>query len=534
MFNDQDDGSQDCDSAAALIDSYFLPGGILDPEEQEPTTAAGPVTVPPSDPSDVGVRENNAVAAPPSFRSRLEEMTTSSSTLRQPSVVQHGAAAHLAPGSGGGIHEVRAETTGVSALHSSENHMIGGRPILFDGTIASPAPRQGPQPSEHSFGLLNHAPISSPPLSGFQGIHNPSSLGTNMNGFEESMRIPQDNLTSWLSSNQSTSLFQSAPAPAAVDEYSSLFALNSSSSVKNNPTHRLNDPPPTEGRNLLKAPSPNPWGKENTIASPKLTMPSIGNQYANAVRNMNTVSNLQDAQQPRHGAFPGVPSSTATTDTTRSTATISHRPTKNSSFRPPPGFDPHRAREEANRHRSGISQTHYKHSTAAPTLDLNRRSNRNESPYHHHPSSNPNGPVSTPETSQARPRQPHHVPQHPHPPQSNSHHPQHSTQPMNHAQEGDYDALSVTSKSSRGVPSTIYVNQDDDAVSNSEDTLTVCADSVTDVSIVGHGGQPNMNPKTNSGVKSENERMDVVEETSATEVRHKKMHWNEPGTITLL
>jgi hypothetical protein len=66
-------------------------------------------------------------------------------------------------------------------------------------------------------------------------------------------------------------------------------------------------------------------------------------------------------------------------------------------------------------------------------------------------------------------------------------------------QEVDYD---FRSQSSRDVPSTIYV--EDDAVSNSEDTLTVCADSVTVTSL----------PQN----RSERFDMDVVEETSMTEV----------------
>jgi hypothetical protein len=66
-------------------------------------------------------------------------------------------------------------------------------------------------------------------------------------------------------------------------------------------------------------------------------------------------------------------------------------------------------------------------------------------------------------------------------------------------QEVDYD---FRSQSSRDVPSTIYV--EDDVISNSEDTLTVCADSVTVTSV----------PQN----RSERFDMDVVEETSMTEV----------------
>jgi len=66
-------------------------------------------------------------------------------------------------------------------------------------------------------------------------------------------------------------------------------------------------------------------------------------------------------------------------------------------------------------------------------------------------------------------------------------------------QDVDYD---FRSQSSRDVPSTIYV--EDDAISNSEDTLTVCADSVTVTSL----------PQN----RSERFDMDVVEETSMTEV----------------
>ncbi len=78
-----------------------------------------------------------------------------------------------------------------------------------------------------------------------------------------------------------------------------------------------------------------------------------------------------------------------------------------------------------------------------------------------------------------------------------------------HHNDGDYDQNSLNTKSSRDIPSTIYVEED--AVSTSEDTLTVCADSVTEVSV----------QKTASATKVDNEMtcMDVVEEASAAEVR---------------
>lgn len=110
-----------------------------------------------------------------------------------------------------------------------------------------------------------------------------------------------------------------------------------------------------------------------------------------------------------------------------------------------------------------------------------------------------------------------HPIQHPHQHQQAllHHHPHHSYRkkhpPHQHVHDGDYDLSSINSKSSRDVPSTIYLrqpsdgdgNNDDDAVSNSED-LTVCADSVTVASLPVN--------------KVENEPMDVLEETSAQEV----------------
>ena len=76
-----------------------------------------------------------------------------------------------------------------------------------------------------------------------------------------------------------------------------------------------------------------------------------------------------------------------------------------------------------------------------------------------------------------------------------------------HHNDGDYDLSSLNTKSSRDIPSTIYVEED--AVSTSEDTLTVCADSsVTDVSV----------QKTSTKIDNERTCMDVLEETSAIEV----------------
>jgi len=74
--------------------------------------------------------------------------------------------------------------------------------------------------------------------------------------------------------------------------------------------------------------------------------------------------------------------------------------------------------------------------------------------------------------------------------------------------DGDNDLSSLNTKSSRDVPSTIYVQSiDEDAISNSEDTLTVCADSVTEASLL-----------CISKVESERTFMDVLEEASANEV----------------
>jgi len=74
---------------------------------------------------------------------------------------------------------------------------------------------------------------------------------------------------------------------------------------------------------------------------------------------------------------------------------------------------------------------------------------------------------------------------------SNLHHPSQTSpqlqniQQQQQQQHDNADIMDQLSLNSRGVPCTIYVNVDEDAVSNSEDTLTVCADSVTESSLVG-------------------------------------------------
>lgn len=82
--------------------------------------------------------------------------------------------------------------------------------------------------------------------------------------------------------------------------------------------------------------------------------------------------------------------------------------------------------------------------------------------------------------------------------------------PSPHHNDGDYEVSSLNTKMSRDVPSTIYVEED--AISTSEDTLTVCADSVTEASI----------PRSHGKVLDHDRNgMDAVQETDAIEKRNK-------------
>lgn len=102
----------------------------------------------------------------------------------------------------------------------------------------------------------------------------------------------------------------------------------------------------------------------------------------------------------------------------------------------------------------------------------------------------------------------HHRNQQSHVAQSPGKNQQKSKAPSRHHNDGDYDLSSLNTKMSRDVPSTIYVEED--ALSTSEDTLTVCADSVTETSL----------PNRSHGKAAEYDRngMDAVQEIEAVEV----------------
>ena len=199
------------------------------------------------------------------------------------------------------------------------------------------------------------------------------------------------------------------------------------------------------------------------------------------------------------------------------------------SVRPPPGFLPSAARpqqqltpssvpkqrsvsaqEQTESLRQGHSLQRSSNQRAtgqSPSMRHNDNTNDNQNSYRHeHELANLNVNVQQPKHEQHQQSHQHHsssadVNANVH---VNAHVPRKSK--AVHHNDGDYDQSSLNTKSSRDVPSTIYVEED--AVSTSEDTLTVCADSVTDVSV------------QKPAVKMDNERtcMDVVEEASAIEV----------------
>ena len=599
----QDDDEDENASAAALIDSYFLPGGILDTEDVPPLFLGR--DLPSSTPNgSIGTHSSARLVQP-----GVPTNTNTSHHAPRTSLISRlddlggGGRGGVVESSRSGVQALLSE----DEEHSPQiggSTIVSPPPPLPPSSESS---HQG-VPNGFGFLNPSDAaaPLSSTlAFSSSSGLGAAATRGGTNGEFSRDRQALFS--SGWLSSSTTavqpqapsssifSSTFHSSNATSAVDqEYSSsLFPTisqqpSASSSVVGAPTHSQQQQQSQQGGALsggsssqddrtrirtgtTSTRSQNPWGNEPDLSSssPKLVLSTNANphptpnhtnhnssrltaQYANVVRNSmgnprpsgpHPTSSTPPSTSVHN--FPGVPSSTATTDTTRSTATTSHRQTNkgasSSSFRPPPGFST--AREESNprstttmhQHRPGPSQfkhsvNNHVHSMDPPASTNARNDSSHVYPLHsNHGVGGGAGPLATPpmENSQAmassrqRPQpEPSDLHHHAPPDSSNMRHlhpPQAQTQSNHHPQDGDYDMLSVTSKSSRGVPSTIYVHQDEDAVSNSEDTLTVCADSsVTDASLVAHTGSKN----ERGGVKSsDNERMDVVEETSAIEVR---------------
>jgi len=471
MYNNANVHSDDDDDANALIDSYFLPGGILDPEDTDNNTnnsdeLSGANHIQNQnhgqsrlrmDHSDATKRTQTSldVHNTESLRSRLDQLSLGGQSLQYNSGLNHSRPHNFTVGAiSTQPHE--ASRLGVSGLDPTSDDIVGGRPILMGTALptTSTSLHQLPSPSL--------APLSSEPLHDYKGDWFSDRKTSN---------APENDLSNILrgtfqSSNTAIAplLSQSKPSqnkPLQPQDRQSTYASFSSTSNDESRT--------TSATSHVQR---NPWSTED----------------------LSKVKQVSSSQLSYGGNFPDtsvsmkVPIASPSTSnrTFHPKQAISHNssiPVTMQSIRPPPGFHSSSPQVGAS---LGQREAVTRHDPAS-------NFNTKRMPIESNSRENPN---SFQEQRLARDDlQPNHSDAQLLPKNKIAHH-----------NDGDYDLSSLNTKSSRDVPSTIYVEEDD--VSTSEDTLTVCADSVTEAST----------PRNNIKMESERNCMDVVEETSAAEV----------------
>ncbi len=586
--NDDDDAA-----GAALIDSFFLPGGILDPEGEasnsDKNDAVGPSTGSGTgsgsgsnlnrgrfsqamDPTHGLPQTSLGMNNTDSLRSRLDQIAIggqaleydfSSSSNNNPSTnagTNRRSSAHSA------ITMARSGTTkeptrvGVSALDPTGDDVLGGMPIMLNSPTS--------------------IPVSSPPLHSQLPPVSSTVTGAQFSGqHQRSSQLPNlaQSSESWFSDSAPSNANVNVNVSTQNDEFANFLRGALQSQSQNNSSNNLlplsssrntqasNVPgnaqrqPPYSTRASYSTSSNesrttsatshvrrNPWSNED-LQKQQHQQQSSHLQYGSSPYTVpEPVEMGLDALSPSNQSLSNFQATSRTTNPLASSnplhpqhsiSSLKARPPVNDgllpatasqpsvSVRPPPGFLPSSAQPQQQLAPSSVpkqrsvpvqEQTESLRQGHSLQRSSDRRAtgqsrsmrhgdntNGNQNSYRHeHDLANLNVNVQQPKHEQHQ--------------QSHQHHSSSANVNVNahvprkskavHHNDGDYDQSSLNTKSSRDVPSTIYVEED--AVSTSEDTLTVCADSVTDVSV------------QKPAVKMDNERtcMDVVEEASAIEV----------------
>lgn len=534
--------SQDADVAASqLIDSYFLPGGLFDPEDVSNNALSGGN-------NDVMLSNlydssgNDSVQQTRDNNSRLDP-------FKRPSSIEYGNIMPRIPtplSGGSSIHNLTHK------LHSSDNSTatpaagVGALHPNNDQVIVGGGSSRGRQvfdfhPSVEPTGQDSMSKISSPKL-GLNFDQDvdlgmvPASRSTTAIDYERSTSFHvtpagskqshhnaenKSNGYGWYDQQSSNASevdriqYSSHATNQPSKEFSSFFGnairSNMSSSSQNQPV-----PPSSEYQeSKLKS---NPWSNDDLMALPT----NVANQF-----NFMPSDDKKSSSNNRTDYIQEYSSEYSSHSHSKMPFTSKRAHT----LRTPPGFIASSSTSansqihstEPNTNRQSVS-TSQMHSMKNSFNERERRMNYSAIASRNNAVSYDSG-ISSQKQQQQQQRQGQHISanyiennavssyrEHQHPSSSQlrpSKMQYNNSSPIRKKsstavqaalqQDVDYD---FRSQSSRDVPSTIYV--EDDAISNSEDTLTVCADSVTVTSV----------PQN----RSERFDMDVVEETSMTEV----------------
>lgn len=576
--NTDDQSSQDADAATSqLIDSFFLPGGLFDPEDA--TSAAL-------------VSGKNEVALSTAYDASDNDSVQQTSRLdkfKRSSPIDYGDVLPHIPTSssrGPGVHNVSHKVgssdnstatpaAGVGALDPNNDQVIVGGGSsrgrqVFDFHSSSDtvgqdsfskvsSPKVGPNfDQDIDLGLFRTLPSASrsttatehstsfPITSTTPKLSYPSAQSNTIENHSKDGDWYRQRSSNPTQTNRIQ--YSSYATNQPSNDFSSFFGSTTRSNQSSQNQHispPLPPPPPPSSSEIKTTSSEhqnpklnsNPWSNDDLVTLP--TSASNQARYNETFTFMPTESKLSSktsrtdyiqeySKYPSqsHPSHPLIPFTSNRTDTLRA----------------PPGFIASTSTSENSQihtsepiARPSISSSHVQHMTNS-LREQERRMNysavasrNNPAAYHSSTSSQKQQQQQHQQQGQGQ----HYITNpnesnalssyrdHQHPSPSNQGHSKtqyNNSYPIRKKsytavqaalqQEVDYD---FRSQSSRDVPSTIYV--EDDAISNSEDTLTVCADSVTVTSL----------PQN----RSERFDMDVVEETSMTEQKKVKVKRNK-------
>eukprot|EP00979_Chaetoceros_neogracilis_P011616 scaffold2927_cov268-Chaetoceros_neogracile.AAC.21 len=496
MYNNCND-NDDNDDANALIDSYFLPGGILDPEENNNDSQSE------QDENGINHRQTKGhsrthmnhsdgtntmgrsldVHNTESLRSRLGQLGlgghgqsllyNANAGLAQPP------SRNLPIGTFSSLAQ-DAPRVGVSGLDPTADDVVGGRPILMGATL----------PGSSTLGSFNGNQLPSPNIVAQNGqpLRDYNADWFNDHNTTNAQENDLSNILRGALQGNNTLLTPLA-SPMNVSSRNQTLIPQDRHPIHNSMSSNSNDESQTTS--ATSHIQRNPWSNEDLsklkISNPKL-MYSENFPESSVSLEEPIESSLTGERRPFQPELPLSHNSTTT-------------PATPQPIRPPPGF-----RSTSPLVKSLLGRREDRKLDPPSTIRQRTQTSAEQ--------------ISSSFQQQNRSQddlQPSHSDVQP--PQNNK---------ITHHNDGDYDLSSLNTKSSRDIPSTIYVEED--TASTSEDTLTVCADSVTESSV----------PRSSVKVDSERNCMDVVEESSGIEVSKFICETSvdlvfeiEPETITL-
>jgi hypothetical protein len=395
---------------------------------------------------------------------------------------------------------------GVAALDPTSDDVVGGRPILMNSSGSVPLSMHSSSSSQLPASAAGTGTVTSSSV--IDGIHQMPMPGQQVHA------SPNEYNSDWFSGLLPLPSPTSGP-PTIQEQHRHqpqypTRAFSSTSSTGNE--SRTTSATSTRTSHIHR----NPWSNEDlSELKPQNQVSSSHNhlRYGSPTYTVPEPTDMDmDMDTPASTPLSNFQSTNPLTSK-RSGSIRTPPPVTQAGVRPPPGFLPSSAPSQPQQVASSVTDqrqraTQQQQQHSIRTKEISRavpssstRQHQNSNPYRHqHQHEQVNNVQQVRHVEQNNVRQTRHVEHHQHQPV------QRKTKTV-HYNDGDYDLSSLNTKSSRDIPSTIYVEED--TQSTSEDTLTVCADSasVTEVSV------QTVQKTTASKI------MEVLEETSAIEVR---------------